>query len=136
MINISSTIPAAPAGNRNVRWQQDSSGNVSAYVATIPTKTTVAPVAGVLTIDASLGNSFFVNINAAVTSMTITNPTDGQELTLLWAQDTTGHAVTLATNLLGATAVTTTANKHSCQRFSYNAADTNWYATSPGQVNM
>lgn len=118
-------------------WQQDASGNVSAYVPLggIGAKTTVAPVAGVLTIDASLGNSFFINVNAAITSMTITNPTDGQEITLLFAQDTTGHAVTVATNLLmGTLTVTTTANKHTTGKFTYNAADTNWYII--GQNNL
>jgi hypothetical protein len=136
MINLSDTTPAAPTGASNIKWQQDSSGNVSAYTPTAPTKATVAPSAGVLTLDASLANSFLITVNQAITSMSIVNPTDGQEITLLWAQDTSGHAVTLAANLLGAAAVTTTANKHTCQRFSYNVGDTNWYATSPGQVNM
>jgi hypothetical protein len=129
-------MPAAPTGSINIKWQEDASGNVSAYTPTAPIKVTIAPAAGVLTIDASLGNSFLITVNSAITSMSITNPTDGQQITLLWAQDTTGHAVTLASNLLGAAAVTTTANKHTCQIFSFNAGDANWYATSPGQVNM
>jgi hypothetical protein len=68
--------------------------------------------------------------------MSITNPTDGKEITLLWAQDTTGHAVTLAANLLGATAIGVTANSHTCQRFLYNAPDTNWYSTGTGSAGM
>lgn len=115
-------------------WQQDSSGNVSGYVANI--KNTVAPVAGVLTLDCSTGNSFLITVTAAVTSMSLTNPSDGQEITLLWQQDATGHAIVLASNLLGATAPSTTANKTSCQRFTYNAGDTNFYATSAGVTGM
>ena len=46
-------------------------------------------------------NSFLINVTAAITSMTLTNPTDGQEITLLFIQDSSGHAVTLASNLLG-----------------------------------
>lgn len=133
MINLSDTQPTAINGGLNVRWQQDSSGNVSAYASS--TKVTVAPIAGVLTLDASLGNSFFINVNAAITSMVINNPSDGQEVTLLWAQDSSGHAVAVATNLLmGTLTVTTTANKHTTAKFTYNAADTNWYII--GQNNL
>lgn len=138
MITLNSTTPAAPTGGFNVVWQQDSSGNVSAYTgpAALGTPTTFTPVAGVLTIDASKGNLARVNVNAAITGMSITNPIDGQALTIFWMQDSTGHSITLASNLLGATAPTTTANKHSQQTFTYNLADTNWYATSAGAVNM
>ena len=91
------------------------------------TKTTVAPVAGVLTINATLGNSFLITVNAAITSMSISGPTDGQEITLLFAQDSTGHAVTLAANIAGATAVSTTANTHSVMKLTYNVGNTIWY---------
>lgn len=134
MINLSSTTPAAPNGGTNVIFQNDASGNVSAYYA--PKKQTVTPSSGVLTIDASSGVSFLVNVNQAVTSMSITNPTDGQEITILWAQDATGHAVTLASNLKGATAISTVANKMTCQRFTYNVGDANWYAVNQGVAGM
>ena len=35
-INLNGTTPAAPAGNTNVIFQEDSSGNVSAYVTNTP----------------------------------------------------------------------------------------------------
>ena len=41
MINLNNTLPAAPSGSQNVSWQQDGSGNVSAYVGLTSTKTTV-----------------------------------------------------------------------------------------------
>jgi hypothetical protein len=41
-INLNGTTPAAPAGSTNVTWQEDVSGNVSAYVSTGPT--TLTPV--------------------------------------------------------------------------------------------
>ena len=132
LINLSST-PTAPNGGTNVIWQNDTSGNVSAYIAIV--KTTVAPVSGVLTINAALGNSFLITVNAAITSMAITNPTDGQEITLLFQQDTSGHAVTLASNLMGAIPVTTTASTTTGQpKFTYNVGDENWYAL--GVANM
>lgn len=134
MINLNNTTPASPGGGTNVIFQSDASGNVSAYYR--KKKNTVTPSSGVLTIDASTGDSFLISVNQAITSMSITNPTDGQEITLLFAQDSTGHAVTLATNMLGATTVTTTANKHTCQRFTYNVGDTNWYACNQGVQNM
>lgn len=31
-VTFNSTTPAAPAGNRNITWQKDGSGNVSGYV--------------------------------------------------------------------------------------------------------
>lgn len=126
-INLNDTTPAAVTGGVNVKWQVDSAGNVSAYTGLASTKTTVTPVAGVVTIDCSLGNSFWINVNAAITSMTLTNPTDGQEITIVWAQDGTGHSVVTATNLLGTFTITTTANKHSCYKWTYNSGDTNWY---------
>ena len=33
-INLNNTTPSAPAGSSNVTWQEDASGNVSAYVPT------------------------------------------------------------------------------------------------------
>jgi hypothetical protein len=98
--------------------------------------TTFSPVSGVLTLDASLGNSPLVFVNAAITSMTITNPTDGQIMNILWQQDGTGHSITLASNLLGATAPSTTINKFSCQSFRYNAGTTNWYAVAIGVTGL
>jgi hypothetical protein len=133
MINLSDTVPAAPTGGRNIKWQQDSSGDVSGY--TIPSKSTVTPSGGVVTIDASTSDSFLISVTAAITSIVINNPTDGQRITLLFAQDATGHAVTLPASLISGTfTVTTTANKHSCAQWLYNSGDTNWYIV--GQNNL
>ncbi len=33
-VNFSDTTPSAPAGNTNVHWQKDGSGNISAYTPT------------------------------------------------------------------------------------------------------
>lgn len=134
MINFSNTTPAAIGGGTNVLWQEDSSGNISGYYAIA--KTTVAPVAGVLTLDASLATSFYVNVNAAITSMSIINPSDGEEITILWAQGATGYAITTASNMYGVTAPSTTANTVSSQKFTYNVSDTNWYATGVGVTGM
>lgn len=139
MINLNDAVPAAPAGGVNVLFQEDVSGNVSAYLPTTGgnVKTTVGSVAGVLTIDASLGNSFLINVTENITSMSITSPTDGQEITLLWVEDATGSwTIVLATNLLGATAPTTAANDVSCQKFTYDVTATNWYATGVGVTGM
>lgn len=138
-INLSNTLPAPVAGATNVVWQEDSSGNVSACMPLggIGTKTTLSPVSGVLTLDASVGNSFYINVNASITSMTIVNGTDGQEITILWAQDSTGHAVAIPITgelLLGPFSVTSTANKHSCYKFSFNSADTNWYQIGENNI--
>lgn len=39
MINLNDTTPAAPAGGTNVKWQEDVSGNVSAYAPSTATQT-------------------------------------------------------------------------------------------------
>lgn len=128
MINLSDT--------QSVKWTSDVSGNVFANAVNVPggAKQTVAPVSGVVTIDVSLGSSIFININAAITNIILNNPVDGQEITILFAQDATGHAVTLGTNMLGAPVITTTANKHSCYKWSFNLADTNWYLISANNM--
>lgn len=134
MINLSDTTPGAPAGGRNVKFQQDSSGNVSAYTSLSSVKTSLTPTAGAITIDCSLGNTFIINVTAAITSVTVTNPADGQEITLLFAQDATGHAVTMPANFLGSFSITTTASKYSCYRWTYNLANTTWYQTNANNM--
>lgn len=129
MINLSNSTPVSALGGTNVFFQQDASGNVSAYMPLggLGVKTTLAPVSGVVTLDASVGCTFYITVNAAITSMVLNNGTDGQEITILWAQDATGHAVATSSHLLGPYSITATASKHSCYKFTYNAADTNWY---------
>ena len=133
MINLSNTTPAAIGGGTNISWQEDASGNVSGYVATV--KNTVTIAANAVTFDASQGSSFLVAITSAITTMTITNPSDGQEITILFQQDGTGHAVTFAANMRGCTAVTTTAGTNSIYKLSYNVGDTRWYCMS-SNVNV
>lgn len=137
--NFNDTTPAAATGGVNVLFQTDGGGNDSAYLLTTASiiKTTVGSAAGVLTIDASLGNSFLINVTENITSMSITNPTDGQEITLLWVEDGTGAwTIVLAANLLGATAPSTAANDVSCQKFTYDVTLTSWYATGVGVTGM
>ena len=43
-VNISSTVPAAPAGSTNVTYQTDGSGNISGYVPTAATELTADSV--------------------------------------------------------------------------------------------
>jgi hypothetical protein len=139
MVNLNDTTPVAPTGGANVKWQEDAAGNVSAYTSLAAgggAKTTVTPVSHVATIDASLGNSFLVNVNDSITTTTITNPTDGQEITILWQQDGSGHSIVLPTNMYGGTAPSTVAGKFSCQKFTYNVGNTNWYAIAAGVTGM
>lgn len=136
MINLNNLTPAAPVGGVNVLWQVDASGNVSAYIGLASTRTTFAPVVGVVTIDASIGNSVIVNVNDAITSMVVTNPTDGQELTIMYKQDGTGHSIITPTNFFGTTAPDATANKISVQKFVYDTTTTNWYAVAAGVTGM
>jgi hypothetical protein len=137
VITLNSTTPAAPTGGSLVKWQQDSSGNVSAYTGSAANPpVTTAPVSGVLTLNAAAGDKQKINVNAVITSIVVSNPTDGQVMTLFWVQDGTGHTITLPAFFLGVTAPSTTANKHSVQQIYYNAADTNWYGVAAGQTGL
>lgn len=138
MINLNDTTPAAPTGAVNVGWQEDAAGNVSAYVPFGGTTgIQQSPVAGVLTLDTSLSNVFRLLINGNVTTMTLTNPTDFQVITVIWQMDGTGgYTVTPATNLKGVTSPSTGANTFSTQQFVYNDGNGNWYALSTGKTGM
>lgn len=126
MIQLNDTTPSPPPARVNVKWQSDASGNVSGHVALTPTKLIIAPVAGVLTIDASQANSFYININSNITSIVINNATDGQEILLLFAMGATVYTVAMPSILVGAAAAPA-ANKHNVQKFTYNGPDGNWY---------
>lgn len=125
MINLNNTSPAAINGGANVKFQSDSSGNVSAYAQI--TKLLASPASGVVTLNASLATSFFIPVTQAITSMSVINPTDGQEITVVWQQDITGHAVTVATTFRGTPSVSTTAGSTTSAKLTYNAADTIWF---------
>ncbi len=137
-ITFSDSTPVAPTGGTNIKWQVDGSGNVSGYTGFGSiTKITVGSTAGVLTLDCSLANSFLINVTENITSTTLTNPTDGQEITLLWQEDMAGGwTISLAANMIGATAPSTGANTHSLQKFTYNIGDANWYAISAGITGL
>jgi hypothetical protein len=55
----------------------------------VPNKTTINPATGAIVFDASKGNSFAATLTGNV-SFTITNPTDGQVIQVLWVQNATG----------------------------------------------
>ena len=135
-INLNNTLPAAPLGGQNILWQQDTSGNVSAYTSLSDTMTTVVPVAGVVTLNCAMGNVFLIQVTMAVTSVVVTNPTAGQIITLLWYQISTGFTVTYSATFIGYTAPSTTAGTFSSQQFVYNLADTNFFALSTGVQGM
>jgi hypothetical protein len=146
-IQGSSVLNTVLANGDVLMYQYSPSPFVNAW---IPTpfgiiKVYVAPSsspAGVLEIDASLGNSFYINVNQVISSMNIFNGIDGQEITLLWVQDSSGHTIALASNLKGAIAPSTTASSVSCQKFTYSEIQNsspliaNWYAIAPGVTGM
>lgn len=122
MINFTDTT--------TIKWSIDASGNLTANATSVVPggfKQTAAPVSNVVTFDVSLGSSLWINVTDVISNIVLNSPVDGQEITIVFAQDSTGHAVTLATNMLGSPTITTTANKHSAYKWTYNTADTNWY---------
>ena len=120
--------------NTGATWQYNGTNWILASALKVPT----APAGGIVTINPALGNSFRINVNAAVTSVVINNGiTDGQEITLLWVQDVTGHAVSgFSGNIKGATTPSAGANSVSSQRFTWDATLTNWYAVGAGSTGL
>jgi hypothetical protein len=91
---------------------------------------------GATTLDASQGNAFAFTLTGNIT-LTITNPSDGQEITILFKQDATGsRSVTWPANVKGNMTVSGTANSVSQQKFAYDLASTNWYAVNLGVTGM
>jgi hypothetical protein len=70
-----------------VSWSGVSSAWVPPVV--VPNKTTISPATGAIVFNAALGNSFAAVMTGNV-SFTITNPTDGQVIQVLWIQNATG----------------------------------------------
>ena len=112
-INLNNTTPAAPASNQNVLWQQDGSGNVSAYLpnttqqfpgvdlttqaANIAATTLLAtPSAGVYRVSAYIIVTQVATTSSTMPSVVITwtdkDNTTAQTLTL--TATSTGNALT------------------------------------------
>jgi hypothetical protein len=66
--------------------------------------------------------------------LTISNPTDGQEIEILFVQDSTGGvSITFPGTVKGTTAITTTASKVSSLKLVFDSASSSWYTVA--QVN-
>jgi hypothetical protein len=123
--------------------------NGTSWILASDLKTTVTPSVGVVTCNPALANSFRVNVNAVVTSVIFSNGvTDGQEITVAFVQDVTGHSVTgFAANIHGVGYLTsgtntfvavpsTTASSVSVQRYTWDTTNTVWYAIADGVAGM
>jgi hypothetical protein len=101
-----------------------------------PQKVALTPTASAVTVDASQGNSFRIALDhlQPPTALTISNPTNGQEIEILFVQDSTGGvSITYPATVKGATAITTTANLVSSLRLTFDSTSGNWYTVA--QVN-
>lgn len=106
----------------------------------IETKTAPAISSGTLTLNCALGNVFAVSLNAAITTLTISNiPTTGNAfgITLAFTMDGTARAVTwpAAVKWSGGTAPTLTSTNAKVDIFVLTTWDggTTWYAMTGGQ---
>ena len=94
--------------------------------------------AGTLTLDLSTASVFYVSLNAAITTFTISNPPAGSSaLALVFTADGTPRAVTwgAAVTWSGGTAptLTSTANKKDVFSFLTLNSGTNWLGFTGGQ---
>jgi hypothetical protein len=100
MINLNDLTPAAPSGGVNVKWQQDGSGNISAYIAIgglpLPVHNEIITFSGT--------SGTLANTPSTTTGYTqVRLYKNGQRLTPGGGNDFTwsGAAITLATAALG-----------------------------------
>jgi hypothetical protein len=102
-----------------------------------PLKITQA-AAATTTLNPATANSFRITVGIVVTSVVISNGIyDGQEVTLLWVQDATGHAVSgFSANIHGATTPSAGANSVSQQKLSWDSTLSIWYAVAAGVTGM
>ena len=146
------TFLATPSSANLAAALTDETGSGLAVFATSPTLTTAtitslvetktAPAisSGTLTLNCSLGNVFAVSLNAAITTLTISNiPTTGNAfgITLAFTMDGTARAVTwgAAIKWSGGTAPTLTSTNAKVDIFVLTTWDggTTWYAMTGGQ---
>lgn len=131
--------------NTNASWRF----NGTNWVLASALKISVTPSVGVVTVNPALGNSFRVNVNAAVTSVIFSNGvSDGQDIEVVFVQDATGHAVSgFAANIKGVGYLTAgsntftatpsgTANLASSQRYTWDSTNAFWYAVATGVAGM
>src|SRR2546430_1611625 len=97
------------------------------------TQNLLTPVAGVVTVDVTPAKApYEVFVNATITSVAFTNQTPGQLITVLFLQDSTGHAVTFGGNILNACSVSQTANALTSCQFQYDARTVQWTGLGGG----
>jgi len=146
------TFLATPSSANLASCLTDETGSGLAVFATSPTLTTAtitslvetktAPTisSGTLTLNCSLGNVFQASLNAAITTLTISNiPTTGNAfgITLAFTMDGTARAVTwpAAVKWSGGTAPTLTSTNNKVDIFVLTTWDggTTWFAMVGGQ---
>ena len=146
------TFLATPSSANLAAALTDETGSGLAVFATSPTLTTAtitslvetktAPTisSGTLTLDCSLGNVFHVSLDAAITTLTISNiPTTGNAfgITLAFTMDGTARAVTWGAAIKwgGGNAPTLTSTNAKVDIFVLTTWDggTTWYAMTGGQ---
>lgn len=146
------TFLATPSSANLASCLTDETGTGANVFATSPTMTTAtitslnetktAPAisSGTLTLNCALGNVFHVSLNAAITTLTISNiPTTGNAfgISLAFTCDGTARAVTwpAAVKWSGGTAPTLTSTNAKVDIFVLTTWDggTNWFAMVGGQ---
>src|SRR2546421_6628165 len=101
--------------------------------ASLSAQQLITPVAGVVTVDTAPAKApYEVLVNATVTSVAFTNQMPGQLITVLFLQDSTGHAVTFGGNILNACSVSQTANALTSCQFQYDARTVQWTGLGGG----
>lgn len=117
----------------NVAW----TFNGSIWAAEAKRKIINVAATGALTLDASQGGIFANTLTGNVTSVTISNPTDGQTITLIWKQGGSAFTVSYTgSTFRGATTIGATINTATIQQFQYDLASTSWLGVAAAQTNI
>lgn len=101
-INLNNSVPAAPAGSTNVLWQEDTSGNVSAYVTgpqvltadSVDLTGQTANIAGTNLIASPTAGCYRISVYLSVTTAGGSSSTLPSAV-FTWNDQQSGHAMSL-----------------------------------------
>jgi hypothetical protein len=139
-VNFSNTVPAAPAGNTNVLWQNDGSGNISAYVPTGASIVTSASVdltaqaanVGATTLLAATASGFYRVCSYAVVTQVPSTSSTLPKVTITWTDpnNSTGETKDITGTVAGAPANALTDYAQGVLVFNAKTGTNIQYATS------
>lgn len=137
-VNLSNTVPSAPAGGTNLLWQTDGSGNISGYVSTsarintsVDLTAQAANISATTLLAVTASGFYRVSAYIVVTQIPSTSSTL-PKVTITWTDpnNSTGETFDLTATVAGIPANALTDFKQGVMVFNAKTASNIQYATS------